>query len=167
MHQSHRSLRDGSAYRGVPGISCQATITPSLRDNLRYSFRDNSLISFYKIDAAPPVRSRTRTRMTRAINWQPSSAPDSSIRVKSDPFRLAALNLGFTLSAPWMGFCRLDASSMERETGVQPVLAASGTPPTPRTIVSPVPCSLGSALLVSDVCGLCVFVVKFCPQLCS
>src|ERR1700740_149942 len=25
-HQSYRSLRDGSSYRGVPGISCQATI---------------------------------------------------------------------------------------------------------------------------------------------
>jgi hypothetical protein len=31
----------------------EATIVPSLRDNLRYSLRDNSLRSVYKIDATP------------------------------------------------------------------------------------------------------------------
>jgi hypothetical protein len=98
---------------------------------------------------------------------QPSSAPDSSIRVKSDPFGLAALNLPLSVIEPWMGFCRLDASSMERDSWCPASPVNEQSPSTPRTIVSPRPCSSRSALLVSDLCGLCVFVVKFCPQLSS
>src|SRR5271166_6645212 len=73
LHESHRTLRDGSALWGgaVPGTSCQATIAPSLRDISQQALSRNwRLVLNAQTGKTALHTTRSRSACCAASSWR-------------------------------------------------------------------------------------------------